>query len=92
MESGSTTARALIVAHDARKLHVIAPQDCLVDLFALARHVGGAVRVERAEPLEFVASAPGTYEHPLILDDRLLRADAIDLNNEAGHITRVDAR
>lgn len=85
-------ARAIIAGHDGSPLHVIAPDDCLLDVFALSRHLGGNVRVDRAAPLEQVASIPGVYEHPVIIDDRLLRADDLELFDEQGAVCRVDPR
>ncbi len=83
--------RAIIAQSGARRLHVIAPDDCLLDVFALGRHLGGGVRVYRAEPLEEVSSTPGAYEYPVVLDERLLAADALELRDELGTLTVVDA-
>jgi HD-like signal output (HDOD) protein len=69
---------------NAGTFHVIAPADCLLDLEALGAHLGGEIETVAAEPLEQIASLPGSYEHAIVFDNRLNCVETLELTDDAG--------
>lgn len=95
MSAAIQTARAIIARHGEQLYHAIAPSDRLLDLERLSAHLGKALEVVRAEPLEAVAAKPGAYDAPfkamVLIDRALLGADALTFRNEAGETETVTA-
>jgi len=91
MSTATQTARAIVARHGDQLYHAVAPHDRLLDIEQLGTHLGKALEVVRAEPLEPVAARPGAYEAMVVIDRALLGADALVLRTESDAAETVSA-